>query len=400
MASLSLQKQGVFIMPKLKLDASSALIAQCDPGKSRTDFWDTIVTGFVLECRSSGGKTYYLRYHDAYGTQRQHKIGRFEDLTFAQARKTAQRLRSEVAVGGDPQARKEERKAIPTYGELAERHIAFGRTYLRSHQTNEGYLRKHVIPRWGKVRLVDIEQADVAKWLAEKGETLAPATVEKIRVLFARSFQLASQWGVPGGERNPVRAVPRKAFSNARDRYLSAEEAERLSKAVAASRNTQLKYIVGLLLLTGARRSELLNAKWQDVDVQRRMWLVPLSKSGKARHIPLSQTAVDLIGKLPRFKNCPYLLPNPDTLKPFASIKHSWQTAREAAGLGDVRIHDLRHSAASFMINAGIDLYTVGKILGHSSMTSTARYSHVANGTLLAAVDAGAGKLNLNWVQP
>ncbi len=384
-------------MPKMKLDNTSALLARCEDDKKKTDYWDTIVNGFVLECRASGGKTYYLRYFDANGRQRQHKIGRYEDLTFDRARKEAKRLRSEVVLGGDPMARKEERKAVPTYAEVAERHLSFAATYQRSFETTEGYMRKHVIPRWGKVRLTDIQQSDVANWLAEKSETLKPATVEKIRVIFSRSFELANQWAVPGGDKNPVRGVPRRAFSNARDRFLTAEEAERLSKAVAASRNTQLKYVVGLLLLTGARRSELLNARWQDVDLDRRMWLIPLSKTGKARHVPLSQAAVDLIAALPRFKNCAYLLPNPDTWKPFTSIKHSWQTARAAAGLGDVRIHDLRHSAASFMINAGIDLYTVGAVLGHKSHISTARYSHVANGTLLAAVEAGAGKLQLDW---
>ncbi len=120
-----------------------------------------------------------------------------------------------------------------------------------------------------------------------------------------------------------------------------------------------------------------------------------MSKTGKSRHVPLSQAAVDVIEQLPRFDGCPHLVPNPETRLPFVSIKHSWQTARKAAGLSDLHIHDLRHSAASFMINAGIDLYAVGKVLGHADHKSTMRYSHLADSTLLAAVEAGAANMRL-----
>jgi site-specific recombinase XerD len=101
--------------------------------------------------------------------------------------------------------------------------------------------------------------------------------------------------------------------------------------------------------------------------------------------------------ELPRFDGCPYLVPNPETRLPFVSIKRAWQTARKATGLTNLRIHDLRHSAASFMINSGMDLFAVGKVLGHADYKSTMRYSHLANETLLSAVEAGASKLSAQW---
>ena len=165
---------------------------------------------------------------------------------------------------------------------------------------------------------------------------------------------------------------------------------------MAKSKNPQLKWIVALLLLTGARKSELLHAEWRHVDIDRRSWLIPVSKT-KPRHVPLSQAAIDVIRQLPRFDGCPYLLPNPETKKPYTDIKHPWSTARKAAGLTGVNLHDLRHSAASFMINAGIDLFAVGRVLGHANHASTMRYSHLANDTLLAAVEAGAAKQNVAW---
>jgi integrase len=312
-------------------------------------------------------------------------------VTFAAAKKAAQRLRSEVVMGGDPGAAKAAIRAVPLYAELAAMHMADAELHQRSFSTTRGYMEKHVVTRWGRVRLTDIDSRAVAHWLASKrDEGLAPATVLKIKMIFSRSFELGARWDVPGCDKNPVRAVQSKPVNNARQRYVTADEAARLVTAARASRNGQLAEIVQLLLLTGMRVSELLSARWADVDLERHTLFVPTSKTGRSRHVPLAQAAVDVIAGLPRGE---FLFPNPrDPSKHLTTIKHGWQTARDAAGLPGLRIHDLRHSAASFMVNSGVDLFAVGKVLGHANVASTARYSHLANDTLLAAVEAGAAK--------
>jgi integrase len=181
-------------------------------------------------------------------------------------------------------------------------------------------------------------------------------------------------------------------LNNARERYLTAAERSRLLEALKASKNPQLAPICELLMLTGARLRELLDARWENVDVDRRRWFVLKSKTGKSRWVPLSRAALDVIAALPRFDGCPWLVPNPDTLRPFVSIKHGCQAARAEAGLSDLTLHGLRHSAASFMSAAGVDLFAIGKVLGHASYQSTQRYAHLAQDTLLAAVEAGAAK--------
>ncbi|APG61990.1 hypothetical protein LPB140_03205 [Sphingorhabdus lutea] len=383
-------------MPKAKLDAAFCLTAQCEDGKKKTDYYSEAIPGFILECRATGGKTYYQRYHDQNGRQRQIKIAAYGEITFEQAKKRAQHLRSEAVLGGDPAGAKAEKKAIPLYSELAVQHLDHASTYQRSYDSTRRIIENHVIPRWGNKRLDEIKQQDVAMWLSDKRKDgLAPASVEKIRTMFSRSFALAMQWNL--FDHNPVKDIPRAKFNNARERYLTSEEAERLRLACECSSNPQLKHIVGLLLLTGARKSELLNAEWRHIDLEQRSWKLPMTKNGRGRHVPLSQPAVDIIKQLPKFDGCPYLLPNPQTLKPYVDIKKAWQEARKLAGLEDLHIHDLRHSAASFMINAGIDLYTVGKMIGHVSINSTTRYSHLANDTLMAAAEAGAAKLDVNW---
>ena len=388
-------------MPKAKLDAAFCLTATCDPGKRRTDYWDTITSGFVIEVRESGGKTYYLRYFDQSGRQRQLKIGAYADISFDQARKAAKRLRSEVVLGGSPAAAKAEKKTIPTYATLSVQHLAHAKLHMKSYDSLETIMRLHIVPKWGKQRLDEITSQAVGKWLGEKSdEGLMPATVEKIRVMFGRSFELGRRWGIAGSDTNPTRGIQRTKFDNRRERFLSPDEAGRLLKAAGESVNPQLRPIVGLLLLTGARVSELLHAEWKHIDLDRRSWLIPVSKTGKSRYVPLSQAAIDLIKQLPTFDGCPYLIPNPETKKPFVSIKHGWQKVRKDARLAGLRIHDLRHSFASLAAVAGIDLFAIGKILGHADYKSTMRYSHLANETLLSAVEAGASKLSGQWGQP
>jgi integrase len=387
-------------MPKAKLDATFCLTAQCAPGKKRTDYYDTTVTGFVLEVRPNGAKTYVLRYFNEYGKQCQRKIGGFADITFAQAQKLAKKYRAEVVMGGDPAAAKAEKKAVPTYAELAEDHLTFARNHLRRPENVERIIRVHLLPRFGKERADAITTQDVAKWLAEKRKAgLAPATVEKLKVTLGRSFQLAIRAGVKGVRFNPAQTIPREKFNNARDRFLTSDEAERLLKAAEQSLNSQLKSIIALLLLTGARKGELLNARWEHIDRDRKLWFLPMTKNGSSRYVPLSQPALDIIEQLPRFDGCPWLLPNPQSKNktPYTDLKHPFHTARQAAGLPDVTLHTLRHSAASFMVNAGIDIYAVGRVLGHKNIVSSQRYSHLANDTLLAAVEAGAAKMSVNW---
>jgi len=383
-------------MPKAKLSAAFALTACCEEGRRKTDYYDdgTSCTGLVLEVRASGKSTWHLRFENAQGRQCQVKLAKVEDATFDQVRRKARQLRSEVTLGGDPAAAKAAVKAVPLYSELSTMHLADAKLHQRSYATTEMYVRRHIIPKWGRVRLTDIDGRAVAQWLAAKrDEGLAPATVVKIKAIFGRSFELGLRWGIAGCDKNPVREVQSKPLNNARERFLSTEEARRLLAAASKSRNTQLASVIGMLLLTGMRVSELLSTRWENVKVDRRSVYIPTSKTGRSRHVPLAQAAVDIIKRLPHVEGAVFLFPSPnDPAKHLTTIKHGWQTARDSADLPGLRIHDLRHSAASFMVNSGVDLFAVGKVLGHANVASSARYSHLAQDTLLAAVEAGAAK--------
>ena len=381
-------------MPIVTLNAAFAAAATCPASKRRVDYYSDTHVGFGLEVRASGSKSYFQRYHDPNGKQRQVTIAMYGEVTFDQARKMAQKIRSEAVLGGDPAGKKATKKAIPLYRELAEMHL----TYAANHHRSDGaqrIIRNHLISRFGKMRLYEIKQQDITKWLAEKRQEMAASSVAKLKACLSKSFELGRQWEL--FDRNPTKHAWSEKFNNARERYLTSDEANALKLACDCSLNPLLSSIVGLLMTTGARKSERLKAKWSDVDLVKRTWTLNMTKNGRGRHIPLSQAAMDIIGKLPRYPDWPWLLPNPRTMLPFQDIKRSFMQARKLAGLDDICLHSLRHSYASALTGSGVDLDTVGKLLGHVNVASTARYAHLANDTLMAAAEAGAAKLNVNW---
>jgi integrase len=157
-------------------------------------------------------------------------------------------------------------------------------------------------------------------------------------------------------------------------------------KAVNESTNPNLADIVAVLLLTGARKSEALNMRWEDVDFENRLWLVPRSKNGRPRYIQLGQRALDILQeRRTDATGNPFVFPNPATGREYQCIFHCWRVAREAAGLPHLRIHDLRHSFASALVNEGVPLFDVQELLGHSSIKTTQRYAHLSKERLQAS---------------
>ena len=386
-------------MPHANLDAHFVRNAVCPEGKSKVDYYDTAITGFILEVRASGGKTFHLRYRDPHGKQRQHKIGDSKSLSFDKARQAAQVLRSRVVLGDSPAEERKIKRAILTVAEFAlERYMPFVKGYKKSWDSDDSYLRNHVLPRFGSHHLDQVSQQEVVEFHhAMRAKGYALATCNRMLVLLRYMFNLAKKWKLPGADFNPTIGVPMYEANNARERYLTAEETQRLKEALVRSDNTQLQYIVPLLLMTGARKRELLEAQWEHFDLERRSWRIPMSKSGKARYVPLSATVLEVLAQLPRWPGCPYLVPNPKTREPYVSIFSSWNTARKHAGLPEVRMHDLRHSMASNMVNSGRSIYEVAKVLGHTQLKTSQRYSHLSQETLIAAVDAAANATGTNW---
>ena len=379
-------------MAKLKLTSAFCRNVECSPYKRKEVYRCTENTGFGIEVRANS-KTYWLYYTTPDGRAAQIKIGGHSDVSFDQAKRVARELRSKIVLGGDPAAEKATRKAVITFKELARMHVEHAEGHLRSHACVEMTHRRYLVPKFGKLRIDQVTTQSIESYLAELRQRLAPASVDRLRLVMHRSYRLAQGWNLPGAERNPVSAVARPRYDNKRTCLLTPAEVQRLVSACSKSVNPLLKPIVQLLLATAARKSELLNARWEHVDVNRGEWLIPLTKNSHARRVPLSKAALAVIEDLPRSSE--WLLANPATGKPFDNFKRAWKTACVAAGLPDLHIHDLRHAGIGAMINNGVSLHIAGKVAGHLRPESTARYAFISDRSLAAAVEAGADNLML-----
>jgi integrase len=387
-------------MPKAKITTKFLCEASCPEGKVHVDYFDIQLPGFVLEVRATGGKTFYLRYRDQRGTQKQYKVGAAQHLSADVARKQAQKMLGRIALGEDPAEEKKILRQVPTFAEFAaDRYMPFVKGYKRSWKTDKSLLRNHLIPRLGGKHLDQITKKDIiAIHHGRRADGAAPGSANRLLILMRYIFNLALKWELAGVTKNPTKGVPLFEENNKRERYLTKEEAQRLYACLLESDNEMLQYIVPMLILTGARKREVLDARWEDFDLARRLWRIPISKTGKARHVPLSDGVIRLLHTVPRFPDCPFLVPNPKTLRPYVSIYYSWNTARKATGLPEVRVHDLRHSFASFLINAGRSIYEVQKILGHTQIRTTQRYAHLSQDTLLAATNAAVDAAGIEFL--
>ncbi len=374
-------------MSKTTLTPALVIATACPAGKRRVDIFDVKTKGLVLEVRPSGGKTFYLRYLDDRGRSRQLKLADARDVSLAQARQLADAMRAKIAMGEDPIAKRSVSKSVPTLDQFFyDRYLVFAKGYKRSWDIDESIFRNHILPKIGKKHLDEVTKDDITRLLHErKASGAAAGSANRIVILCRYMFNLALKWETPGVAKNPASGVKLFEDPPTKERFLSVEEAERLYESVCLSDNEMLRYIIPMLILTGARKREVLDAKWEDFDFKLFSWRIPFTKTGKPRHIPMSAGVVSLLNSVPRIEGCPYVFANPNTRRPFASVFNSWNTARSLAGLADVRMHDLRHSFASFLVNNGRSLYEVQKLLGHTQIKTTQRYAHLSHDTLMEA---------------
>jgi integrase len=352
---------------------------------------DAKIRGLQLERMESGQARWRLRYLSKDGRGRSCiTLGDAKIIGLSDARELAEKELLNIAMGNDPKQAKLITKSIPTFSTfIEEQYLPYVKSYKRSWTSDVSLLKNHLLPRFGSKYLDEITRQDIVKMHYErKASGAAAGSANRLLIMMRFIFNLAVRWELPGIKVNPTKGVPLMEENNKKERYLSVEEAQRLYTAVCASENPMLQYIVPMLILTGARKREVLDAKWQDFDFLRRIWRIPTTKTGKARHVPLSDGVISLLSAMPREAKCEWTFPNPDTGKPYVSIFWAWDSARNKADLADVRIHDLRHSHASFLVNAGRTLYEVQHILGHTQVKTTQRYAHLSHDTLLDATNS------------
>ncbi len=364
------------------------------PDKSSRITYDIEVKGFGLRVTAAGARSFVLNYR-IDGRERRYTIGSFPDWSVASAREEAKRLKRQVDLGHDPMATRHAERAAPTVAELAARYLEEHaiRKVPRAQKDDQAMIETFVLPTIGRLKVLDVRRDDIDQ-LHREVSRKRPIRANRLAQMLSKMFNLAVRWEYCAD--NPVRGIQRNPEER-RNRYLSGDELRRLIEVLAEHPNQKSANVIRLLLLTGARRGEALNAAWDQFDLRTGVWTKPSAhtKQKKEHRVPLSAPTLELLSEIKaRADPSPYLFSGRTPEKPMVELKNFWAGVCKRARLEDCRIHDLRHTYASILASSGLSLPIIGALLGHTQPNTTARYSHLFDDPLREATERVGAFLN------
>ena len=358
--------------------------APADNPSKEIEYSDTDVGGLRLVINKLGRKSFLLRY-SIHGRKRSLKVGGYPELDVSEARQQAIEWRALIGKGIDPQEHQaQQATAQLTMQQFFDRYyIPHIRDTLRSAKAIESRVRNHILPSFGSKVMSQVTTLALQQFHNERKTALCPATANRIMEIIQRSYSLALQWGLVTA--NPAKPIRLHREQNVRERYLSRDELSRFLKALKAEKSRSAADAFLFALATGARRTNVLQARWDQVDMERRVWSIPAasSKSGRALHLVLNEVAMDVLTKRVKMPGNPFIFNGrPGTY--LGNPTRAWRRVMKAAGIDSATMHTLRHTHGSY-IAAVSSLTTVAALLGHRSEAMSARYSHVIPESLHAA---------------
>jgi integrase len=383
--------------------------------------WDAQMPGFGIRVRPTGAKSYVVVYRAGSGRGapvRRYTIAGVGKIAPELARKRAKALLGQVAHGHDPAGERTSERGTPTISELAERFLAEHVQMKRKPKTAAFYrhiFTKIVMPALGTSKADKVTRAQIAKLHAKLHRT--PFHANRMLAVLGSMYAFAGRAGVVPEDTNPVRKIDRFK-EHRRERFLTAVELERLGTAIREAETKGIPWEVDeekpkarhlpksknrftkigpfaaaairLLLFTGCRLREILHLKWENVDLERGLLFLPESKTGR-KTIVLNAPALAVLSGLNRLGS--YVITGDNPEKPRADLKRPWEAVSKRAGLAGVRLHDLRHTYASFGAGSGLGLPVIGKLLGHTQASTTHRYAHLDNDPLRRAAENIGGQI-------
>ena len=382
------------------------VVDRLQPAAKPVFIWDAELRGFGLRVEPTATKTFLLRYRlrnaGATGPKRFFTIGRYGPLSVEQARDQAKAVLGAVSLGKDPAADLKRSRDEHSFAAVTELFLSEHVRLKRKAGTYEDYaslLRLYALPSLGKRKITEVTRADLSRLHANLHDR--PYRANRLLAVIGSLYSFAESRQIVPEQVNPARRIE-KYREDRRERFLSSAELERLgqvlregetvgipwrldtakplSKHLPRSQNRRTllpPHVVGairLLMFTGARLREVLHLRWEQVDLERGLLLLPDSKTGR-KTIVLNSAAHSILAGLPRTGE--YVIPGKSPDKPRADLSKPWDAVSTAAGLVGVRLHDLRHTFASIGAGASLGLPIVGKLLGHSQPQTTQRYAHL-----------------------
>ena len=367
-------------------DLTPRLARESKSNGKDTILFDRALPGFGLRIHPSGRKVWIVQAR-IEGRSRRIVVARHGEMGLAQARRRARDMLDAIRAGGNPADDIQREKKAPTFRAFADEYLRRSDPHWKpsGRKTVRIYLNARILPTFGRMALDTIGPEDVAAWFDAASRDRPGAANRAFEILRAMMFR-AEEWGLRERDSNPclgIRKNPRRKVA----RFLDADELARLGRALDAREAEWPEAVaaIRLLALTGCRRSEVLNLRWRDTGED--ALNLADSKTGP-RAVPLGEAARAHIAALPGPREADaFLFPRYAEARGQSSLTACWRAVCQDAGLGRLRLHDLRHTAASQAVMAGENLPLVGRILGHRRHRTTAGYAHVADAHLVEAAE-------------
>jgi integrase len=386
--SIQLRIWGVYMLTdKLVKSLKPAKGLHIEKDRQPGDPADKTLPGFGLRITPNGAKAFVFRYRAA-GVERLYTIGSFPSWTTVRARAEGRNLRVLVDQGGDPHAEREAARTAPTVKQLADRYVAdvMPRKAPGTQDGDMSMLRGWILPALGNRKVASLRPSDVEGLHAKVTRSGARTRANRTIGLLSAMLSAAVRWEYV--ERNVAKGAIQRNPEVSRRRYLSGAEIQKLSDALSCIASRDAADAVRLLLLTGGRKTEIVGMRWAELNLEAGVWRKPAdrTKQGRPHDAPLSAPALEILARLRETATTEFVFPAKSRAG-HADIRGTWRRVRVAAGIEDVRLHDLRHSFASILVSSGASLPLIGALLGHSNPATTARYSHLFLDPQRAAVE-------------
>lgn len=348
---------------------------------------DSEIKGFGVRL-TAGGKSFIVEKRIT-GQVKRITVGNYGIYTVEQARSIARDLIVRIDKGEDPVQEKVNKRNEATFGDLEnlyiERHIPRKRSGSSDIMAFNKYLME-----WRGRKLSSIKRGDVARLHAQIGKKYL-YRANRVCALIGKMFSLSKVWGLYDGE-NPTIGI--ELFKEEqRDRFLHQDEIPAFFTALSEERDIYLKAAVLTMLLTGARKGEVLSMQWEDIDMALGTWRIPKTKAGRPHYIPLPQQIIALLTSLPRMKDNPYVFVGAKSGNHIVDIKKAWGRIQKRAGINDVRVHDLRRTTGSWLAAGGESLLLIGRALNHSQLKTTEIYARLQLDPIRIALQNNAERL-------
>lgn len=344
------------------------------PEKGMVTYSDTGFKGLKLYVTANGVKTFFIRKM-VNGCDERFILGQYPALSVQNAREMALNTLSELIKGNNPNTQKKKDRSEQKLGELFEEFMErYSKKEKKSWRYDEIEIPKFYSD-WFKMKLSDIKKTEIQrrheKIRDESGPYQANHCLERLRAMYNKGIY----WGWEG--QNPTNGIKKHPMIK-RDRYLLPHEKKAFFDSLNQEENFVAKGYFYMALFTGARKTNVLEMRWKEIDFDNAVWRIPETKNGDPQNIPLIEYALQVLKQIP--KTSEWVFPNDKSKSGhYEDPKKAWARILARAGIENLRIHDIRRTMGSWLVNSGAPIEVAGKVLGHKSQEATKIYAHLNN---------------------